>query len=87
MRLLAVQGLTNLNTKDSHALRDVAGVTMTMMKEMLYMKCGVLKSNEDMILALAGQFKQKIVQQVRGSYHHMTMISVNISKDKIIPRI
>ena len=28
------------------------------MKEMLYMKCGVLKSNEDMILALAGQFKQ-----------------------------
>ena len=23
-----------------------------------YMKCGVLKSNEDMILALAGQFKQ-----------------------------
>ena len=22
------------------------------------MKCGVLKSNEDMILALAGQFKQ-----------------------------
>ena len=28
------------------------------MKEMLYVKCGVLKSNEDMILALAGQFKQ-----------------------------
>ena len=28
------------------------------MKEMSYMKCGVLKSNEDMILALAGQFKQ-----------------------------
>ena len=28
------------------------------MKEMLCMKCGVLKSNEDMILALAGQFKQ-----------------------------
>ena len=28
------------------------------MKEMLYMKCGVLKSNEDVILALAGQFKQ-----------------------------
>ena len=28
------------------------------MEEMLYMKCGVLKSNEDMILALAGQFKQ-----------------------------
>ena len=28
------------------------------MKEMLYMKCGVLKSNEDTILALAGQFKQ-----------------------------
>ena len=27
------------------------------MKEMLYMKCGFLKSNEDMILALAGQFK------------------------------
>ena len=23
-----------------------------------YMQCGVLKSNEDMILALAGQFKQ-----------------------------
>ena len=23
------------------------------------MKCGVLKSNEDMILALAGQFKQR----------------------------
>ena len=28
------------------------------MKEMCYMKCGVLKSNEDMILELAGQFKQ-----------------------------
>ena len=28
------------------------------MKEMLYMKCGVLKSNEDMILPLDGQFKQ-----------------------------
>ena len=28
------------------------------MKEMLYMKCDVWKSNEDMILALAGQFKQ-----------------------------
>ena len=27
------------------------------MKE-CYMQCGVLKSNEDMILALAGQFKQ-----------------------------
>ena len=29
-------------------------------KEMFFMnsKCGVLKSNEDMILALAGQFKQ-----------------------------
>ena len=29
-------------------------VTEVIMKEMLYMKCGVLKSNEDMILALAG---------------------------------
>ena len=28
------------------------------MKEMLHVKCGALKSNEDMILALAGQFKQ-----------------------------
>ena len=28
------------------------------MKEMLYMKCGVLKSNEDKILGLEGQFKQ-----------------------------
>ena len=28
------------------------------MKEMLYTKCGVLKSNKDMILALSGQFKQ-----------------------------
>ena len=28
------------------------------MKEILYMKCRVLKSNEDMILAIAGQFKQ-----------------------------
>ena len=28
------------------------------MKEMLHMKCGVLNLNEDMILALAGQFKQ-----------------------------
>ena len=27
------------------------------MKE-CYMQCGVLKSNEDMILALVGQFKQ-----------------------------
>ena len=43
-RLLAVQGSTNRNTKGSHALRDVVGVTMT-------------------------------------------MISVNISRDKIIPRI
>ena len=28
------------------------------MKEMLHMKCSVLKSNEDKILALAGEFKQ-----------------------------
>ena len=39
------------------------------MKEMLYeVRC--LKSNEDVILALAGQFKQ-IVQQVRGSHLHL----------------
>ena len=30
-----------------------------------------LKSNEDMILALADNFKLKIVQQVRGSYLHL----------------
>ena len=38
------------------------------MKERLYaVRC--LKSNEDMILALAGQFKQ--FKQVRGSYLHL----------------
>ena len=46
------------------------------MKEMLYeVRC--LKANEDMILALAGQFEQlshepeEFVQQVRGSYLHL----------------
>ena len=41
------------------------------MKEMLYeVRC--LKSNEDMILTLAGQLL-KIVQQVRGSYLHLRL--------------
>ena len=37
-RLLAVQGSTNRNTKGSHALRDVAGVTMTMISLSLEFK-------------------------------------------------
>jgi len=38
--------------------RTMKTTSLTSMKEMLHMKCSVLKSNEDMILALAGQFKQ-----------------------------
>ena len=35
------------------------------MKEMLYMKCGVLKSNEDMILTLAGQFLSNCLMNLK----------------------
>ena len=51
-QVLAMQGLHHYHTckyKQIHA--------KLIMKE-CYMQCGVLKSNEDMILALAGQFKQ-----------------------------
>ena len=34
-----------------------------------YMQCGVLKSNEDMILALAGQFKQDFIAQLIRALH------------------
>ena len=64
MDLMDVSGLTNLikvSTRvvvESSSLIDVILTNKPRsMKEMLYtMRC--LKSNEDMILALAGQFKQ-----------------------------
>ena len=37
------------------------------MREMLYMKCGVLKSNEDMILALAGEFLSNCLMNLKNS--------------------
>ena len=46
------------------------------MKEMLYMNCGVLKSNEDMILALAGQFKQLYLHLISNTALHITFLSL-----------
>ena len=40
------------------------------MKE-CYMQCGVLKSNEDMILALAGQFKQLSHEPFDNKMNHL----------------
>ena len=43
------------------------------MKEMYEVRC--LKSNEDMILALAGQFKQLFHEPEKKSYLHLKVIS------------
>ena len=39
-------------------IRSFSGQECYYERNVIYKKCGVLKSNEDMILALAGQFKQ-----------------------------
>ena len=54
-----------------------------------YMKCGVLKSNEDMILTLAGQFKQLLKLSSKCEDHifiwfqntalHITLLSYHIN--------